>query len=91
MIVFLRCPALSVNIENFKLIMHVLALLEVNAFGVSGARSQIRAGTGLYHPTNLLDHSCEPNAVVVFRGRQQFIIATKKIEAGEAVNISYID
>ena len=69
MIVFLRCNALSVSIENFKLIMHVYSLLEVNAFGVAGTRTQIRSGTGIYHPTNLLDHSCDPNAVIVYRGR----------------------
>ena len=39
MIVFLRCPSLSVNIENFKLILHVYSLLEVNSFGVSNAKS----------------------------------------------------
>jgi len=91
MIVFLRCPALSVCIENFKLIMHVYSLLEVNAFGVAGTRTQIRAGTGIYHPTNLLDHCCDPNAVIVYRGRQQFLIATRTIAEGDPVNISYID
>ena len=91
MIVFLRCPALSVNIENFKLILHVYSLLEVNSFGVSNAKSQIRVGTALYYPTNLLDHSCDPNAIAVFRDRKQFILAIKKIEPGQPVNISYID
>lgn len=91
MIVFLRCPSLSVDIVNFKLILHVFSLLEVNSFGVANAKSQIRVGTGLYYPTNLLDHSCDPNAIAVFRDRKQFIIAIKPIKKGDPVNISYID
>lgn len=71
--------------------MHVYSLLEVNAFGVSATKSQVRVGTGLYWPTNLLDHSCTPNCVVVYRGRQQFLIAVKPIATGDPINISYID
>ena len=70
MIVFLRCPALSVTFENFKLIMHVYSLLEVNSFGVSDPKSLLRAGTGLYYPSNLLDHSCSPNSAIVYRNRK---------------------
>ena len=91
MIVFLRCPQLSVSIDNFTMLMHVYCLLEVNAFGVSAPKTQVRAGTGLYAPTNLIDHSCKPNCAVVFRGREQFIVATKLIKAGEPISISYID
>lgn len=50
--------------------MHVYSLLEVNAFGVSEAKSLLRAGTGLYYPSNLIDHSCKPNAVIVYRNRK---------------------
>ena len=35
MVVFLRCPELEVNVENFTMIVHVFCLLEVNAFGIS--------------------------------------------------------
>ena len=91
MICMLRCPELSCSIESFKTVMHVYSLLEVNAFGVSAARSQIRAGTALYWPSNLIDHSCTPNAVVVYRGRQQFLVAIDDIPMGQPVSISYID
>ena len=35
MVVFLRCPELEVNVENFTMIVHAFCLLEVNAFGIS--------------------------------------------------------
>ena len=34
---FLKLPALAVTVENFRLIVHVYSLLEVNSFGVSAA------------------------------------------------------
>jgi len=69
MVVFLFCPNLAVNIENFTMIVHVYSLLEVNAFGISD-KTLLRAGTGLYWPTNLINHSCRPNCVAVFNGRK---------------------
>lgn len=68
MIAFLRCPQLEVSIENFRLIMHVYCLLQINAFGIS-EKTLVRCGTGLYSPSNLINHSCRPNCVGVFRGR----------------------
>lgn len=90
MVVFLRCPTLEVNIENFKLIIHVYCLLEVNAFGISD-KTLLRAGTGLYWPTNLMNHSCRPNCVAVFSGGRQFIVPSRAIAAGDELTISYID
>lgn len=91
MIVFLRCPQLAINLENFKIIMHVFSLLEVNAFGVSDSKTQLRSGTALYYPSNFIDHSCNPNAAIVYRNRNQFVIATRKIEQNQPIFISYID
>jgi SET and MYND domain-containing protein len=91
MICMLRCPEMAVDIQSFRLIIHLYSLLDVNGFGVSAARSQVRVATGLYWPSNLIDHSCAPNAVVVYRGRTQFIIALNDIPKGAPVNISYID
>ena len=90
MVVFLRCPDLEINIENVKLILHIFSILEVNAFGISD-KTLLRAGTGLYSPTNLFNHSCRPNCVAVFRGRKQFIVPIRKISPGEELTISYTD
>ena len=90
MVVFLRCPDLDINIDNVKLILHVFSILEVNAFGISD-KTLLRAGTGLYSPTNLLNHSCRPNCVAVFRGRTQFVVPVRNIQPGEELTISYTD
>lgn len=91
MVCFLRLPQLSISIENFKLILHVYSILEVNSFGINATKTLVRAGTGIYDESNFINHSCTPNSAVIYRGRTQFIIATKEILAGEAVTISYID
>jgi len=78
MIVFLFCPTLDVNIDNFKLIVHVYFVLTVNPFGISD-KGLLRAGTGIYWPANLINHSCSPNAVTVFRGRRLFIVPCRAI------------
>ena len=90
MLVFLRCPTLDINITNVKLILHVFCILEVNAFGISD-KTLLRAGTGVYAPTNLFNHSCRPNCVAVFRGRTQFLVPIRDIEQGEELTISYTD
>ena len=90
MIVFLRCPELEINVENLTLIVHVFCLLEVNAFGISD-KTLLRAGTGLYWPTNLINHSCRPNCVAVFSGRRQYIVPCRAIAEREELTISYID
>ena len=90
MIVFLKCPSLEINIENFKMIVHLYCILEVNAFGICD-KQLLRAGTGLYSPSNLLNHSCRPNCVAVFRGRRQFVVSNRPIKEGEELTISYVD
>ena len=70
--------------------MHVYCLLQINSFGVS-EKSLVRCGNGLYSPSNLINHSCSPNCVGVYRGRTQFIIAIRDIKPGEQISLSYID
>ena len=90
-ICFLKLPELQITIENFRLIIHVYSILEVNSFGVSANKTLMRAGTALYNWSNFLQHSCLPNSAIVYRGCKQFVIATRKIEIGEPIVISYLD
>ncbi|KAI8816967.1 uncharacterized protein EV422DRAFT_488141, partial [Fimicolochytrium jonesii] len=48
-------------------------------------------GEGTYPLGSLLNHSCNPNCTVVFRGRTQVIRAIRDIEAGEELTITYVD
>jgi len=58
----------------------VYSILEVNSFGVSATKTLVRAGTGLYYQTNFINHSCDPNCAVIYKGRKQFVVAIKQIQ-----------
>eukprot|EP00347_Sterkiella_histriomuscorum_P016768 403351926 len=93
MVCFLKTAQSSnfeVNIDNFKLIVHLYFLSICNGFGIAD-NQMLRIGTGLYYPSNLLNHSCDPNCMVLFRGQTQFIVTCRPIEADEEITICYID
>lgn len=48
-------------------------------------------GLALDPKSSSINHSCEPNAVVVFDGPRLSVRALKALKAGEEVSISYID
>lgn len=48
-------------------------------------------GTGLYPVISIINHSCLPNAVLVFEGRSAVVRAVQHIPAGAEVSISYIE
>ena len=83
-------PAVNVDTqEKMRLILHILSLLSVNTFQVKDPSVDSRLGSGLYYPSNFINHSCVCNSIWVNRGRQQFIVATKYITQGEPINVSY--
>ncbi|XP_058190034.1 histone-lysine N-methyltransferase ASHR1 isoform X2 [Rhododendron vialii] len=48
-------------------------------------------GTGLYPVISIINHSCLPNAVLVFEGRLAVVRAVQHIPKGTEVSISYIE
>ncbi|GAV76218.1 SET domain-containing protein/zf-MYND domain-containing protein [Cephalotus follicularis] len=48
-------------------------------------------GTGLYPVVSIINHSCLPNAVLVFEGRLAVVRAVHHILKGAEVSISYIE
>uniref|UniRef100_A0A1S3CPQ6 Uncharacterized protein n=1 Tax=Cucumis melo TaxID=3656 RepID=A0A1S3CPQ6_CUCME len=48
-------------------------------------------GTGLYPVISIINHSCLPNAVLVFEGRSAVVRAVQHIPPGSEVSISYIE
>ncbi|TYK26445.1 histone-lysine N-methyltransferase ASHR1 isoform X5 [Cucumis melo var. makuwa] len=48
-------------------------------------------GTGLYPVISIINHSCLPNAVLVFEGRSAVVRAVQHIPPGAEVSISYIE
>ncbi|CAM9507598.1 unnamed protein product [Ectocarpus sp. 4 AP-2014] len=79
-----------------------LVKVSTNAFTVSSLRcSAPRAGhnvqplkhatvaVGLYLVASMMNHSCRPNALASFHGGEMRVVATRAIERGELVTISY--
>lgn len=48
-------------------------------------------GTGLYPIISIVNHSCLPNAVLVFEGRLAVLRAMQHIPKGDEVSISYVE
>lgn len=48
-------------------------------------------GTGLYPVISIINHSCLPNSVLVFEGREAVVRAVQHIPKGTEVLISYIE
>ncbi|MEE6475481.1 hypothetical protein FKM82_010761 [Ascaphus truei] len=61
-----------------------------NSFTISDGEMQ-DVGVGLYPSMSLLNHSCDPNCVIVFEGRHILLRTVKEIPKGEELTISYID
>uniref|UniRef100_A0A2P2KVV5 Histone-lysine N-methyltransferase ASHR1 n=1 Tax=Rhizophora mucronata TaxID=61149 RepID=A0A2P2KVV5_RHIMU len=54
--------------------------------------SELRpVGTGLYLIVSIINHSCSPNAVLVFEGRSAVVRAVQNIPTGAEVLITYIE
>ncbi|KAG8444382.1 hypothetical protein GDO86_009534 [Hymenochirus boettgeri] len=61
-----------------------------NSFTISDGEMQ-DIGVGLYPSMSLLNHSCDPNCVIVFEGRRLLLRTVKEISKREELTISYID
>ncbi|XP_068088168.1 histone-lysine N-methyltransferase SMYD3 isoform X2 [Hyperolius riggenbachi] len=61
-----------------------------NSFTISDGELQ-DVGVGLYPSMSLLNHSCDPNCVIVFEGTCLQLRTVKKITKGQEMTISYID
>ncbi|XP_031390525.1 histone-lysine N-methyltransferase ASHR1 isoform X2 [Punica granatum] len=48
-------------------------------------------GTGLYPVISIINHSCLPNAVLVFEGTAAVVRTVQRISGGSEVSISYIE
>ncbi|XP_073484122.1 histone-lysine N-methyltransferase SMYD3 [Aquarana catesbeiana] len=71
-------------------ILEYFGKVTCNSFTISDGEMQ-DVGVGLYPSMSLLNHSCDPNCVIVFEGTCLQLRSVKKILKGEELTISYID
>ncbi|KAJ4700614.1 histone-lysine N-methyltransferase ASHR1-like [Melia azedarach] len=75
---------------NIKEIAENFSKLACNAHTICD--SELRPlGTGLYPVISIINHSCLPNAVLVFEGRVAVVRAVQHMPKGAEVLISYIE
>ncbi|XP_048135570.1 histone-lysine N-methyltransferase ASHR1 isoform X3 [Rhodamnia argentea] len=75
---------------NIKEVAENFSKLSCNAHTICD--SELRPlGTGLYPVISLINHSCLPNAVLLFEGRTAVVRAVQQIVQGSEVLISYIE
>ncbi|XP_043916583.1 histone-lysine N-methyltransferase SMYD3 [Protopterus annectens] len=71
-------------------ILDLFAKVSCNCFSIYDGEMQ-DVGVGLYPSMALLNHSCDPNCVIVFNGSQLLLHSVCEIQAGEELTIAYID
>ncbi|XP_061847077.1 histone-lysine N-methyltransferase SMYD3 isoform X3 [Colius striatus] len=68
----------------------IFSQVTCNCFTISSGEMQ-DVGVGLYPSMSLLNHSCDPNCVIIFEGYQLLLRSVREIQIGEELTISYIE
>ncbi|CAN6303777.1 unnamed protein product [Urochloa humidicola] len=75
---------------DLKEIAHTFSKFACNAHTICDPELR-PLGTGLYPVISIINHSCVPNAVLIFDGRTAYVRALQPIGKDEEVSISYIE
>ncbi|CAD6206318.1 unnamed protein product [Miscanthus lutarioriparius] len=86
-LVSLIVPLIELDLQE---IAHTLSKFACNAHTICDPELR-PLGTGLYHVISIINHSCVPNAVLIFDGRTAYVRALQPIGKDEEVSISYIE
>lgn len=68
------------NFCRFACNAHTICDLELRPLGV-----------GLYPVISIINHSCHPNCILLFEGKQAYIRAIEEISEGTEVTVSYVE
>ncbi|KAJ1293970.1 hypothetical protein BS78_01G111000 [Paspalum vaginatum] len=86
-LVSLILPSLKLDLKE---IAHTFSKFACNAHTICDPELR-PLGTGLYPVISIINHSCVPNAVLIFDGRTAYVRALQPIGKDEEVSISYIE
>lgn len=83
------------DLEQISFMMEIQMKFALNAFSIPfedsfSVLSKCKA-VSLFETTSKVNHSCDPNSLAVFEGRDQKIYTRSKLEEGTEITISYID
>ena len=75
---------------DFKQMFELFSKICINSFSILNEDLN-EIGSGLYIRGSVLNHSCRPNAAIIFNGIDLELRAIKPIDSNEEVFINYID
>ncbi|GAB5358103.1 hypothetical protein AAMO2058_000429900 [Amorphochlora amoebiformis] len=68
----------------------LLSLLDANSYVITDPEMDSIA-CGVYSVLSMINHSCSPNAIVMFRNKTGQLRTVKSIKKGEEICVSYLD
>ncbi|KAK3149596.1 hypothetical protein QOZ80_3AG0219600 [Eleusine coracana subsp. coracana] len=86
-LVNLILPSLELDLKE---IAHTFSKFSCNAHTICDPELR-PLGTGLFPIISIINHSCIPNAVLIFDGRTAYVRALQPISKDEEISISYIE
>lgn len=76
--------------ESISFFKSLLAKFRCNNFGIQSMLQEVIAH-GIYPEGAILNHSCDPNAILLYEGAKQVIRTIKPLKEGEELFHSYTD
>lgn len=71
--------------------LRLFAIVCLNAVRPVAPMSAASYGTALFRATSLVNHSCTPNAVIMYQPGKANLIALSDIAPGEEITVSYVE
>jgi len=69
-------------------VLDIYGRILINSFNLMNDKFQ-SVGVGLYLGASVLDHSCQPNAVVIFKGKELIVRTIEDVENISDIRVSY--
>ncbi|KAJ3395652.1 SET and MYND domain-containing protein 3 [Lobulomyces angularis] len=78
------------NLFHATFMIELFCKVSVNSHTIVD-NEQASKGLGLYLNAAKVNHSCDPNSIVIFHRNELSLRTVKDVEAGEEINITYIE
>lgn len=76
---------------NFVHVRRLLFKFRINSYSINDMIEWKPLGGGMYLKASFFDHSCLPNAAIIFQGMQMQVRAIKDIPEDEPIYVSYVN
>lgn len=88
---YLEPAKLKIQLPEGQDLMEICCKISCNGLGLHNIRSMDPAGTALCNQISMINHSCNPNATVLYDKDKLYVKAIQSIEKGQEITINYVD